>query len=326
MSCTLTDQQKRQQKPNRNPPSKNRLFLRHVAAVAQYLLIRQLRKLSLTVFATPVIFLLSAELFASEYECHSGQQTRHIRIDYPGYDHLCEVSVTRPGQPREVKWYANSDSTFCSKKIIELVGKHQNQWGFSCEQQPDHGGINKLNLRQRKFLDNLVRQNRTIDNNDTEFILLGTRALIEPSTTTNNSSVADLLAIQLFMARLGSTEPQASAATGTGATISNNQNDTQDNTTTLANRVILYADDGEKYDTLATLDNLNNVIEIEEQGYYLDSVLIDTLHPNGDLDVSTLIAAPDDDPNALPSCYGTQRFQRTAAGLLAVAQHQFTCK
>jgi len=66
--------------------------------------------------------------------------------------------------------------------------------------------------------------------------------------------------------------------------------------------------------------------EIEEQGYHLDSVLIDTLYPNGDLDVSTLIAAPDDDPNALPSCYGTQRFRRTTAGLLAEAQHQFTCE
>ena len=180
MSCTLTGQQKSYGKP-----INNRLSAGHIIADVHYLLNRQLRKLSLAVFATLVIFLLSAELFASEYECQSGQQTRHIRIDYPGYDHLCEVSVTRSGQPREVKWYANSDSTFCSKKIIELVDKHQNEWGFSCERQPDHDGINELNLRQRKFLDNLVRQNRTIDNNDTEFVLLGTRALIEPVSYTH---------------------------------------------------------------------------------------------------------------------------------------------
>ncbi len=321
MSCTLTGQQKSYRKL-----TKNRLFSGYIVAGVQYLLIRQLQKLSLAVFATPIIFLLSAQLLAGEYECHSGQQTRLIRIDYPGYEHLCEVSVTRLGQQREVKWYADSDSTFCSNKIIELVGKHQNEWGFSCERQPDHDGINELNLRQRKFLDNLVRENRTIYTDETEFVLLGTRALLEPSTTTKNNSVADLLAIQLFMARLASVEPQASTANGSGSTLSNGQNGPQDNTATLANRVILYADDGENYNTLATLDNLNSAIEIEEQGYHLDSVLIDTLHPNGDLDVSTLIAAPDDDPNALPSCYGTQRFRRTTAGLLAEAQHQFTCE
>jgi len=224
MSCTLTGQQKSYRKL-----TKNRLFSGYIVAGVQYLLIRQLQKLSLAVFATPIIFLLSAQLLAGEYECHSGQQTRLIRIDYPGYEHLCEVSVTRLGQQREVKWYADSDSTFCSNKIIELVGKHQNEWGFSCERQPDHDGINELNLR---------------------------RALLEPSTTTKNNSVADLLAIQLFMARLASVEPQASTANGSGSTLSNGQNGPQDNTATLANRVILYADDGENYNTLATLDIL----------------------------------------------------------------------
>ena len=290
------------------------------------LLSRLIRKLALAILASPLIFLASTAVMASEYECRSGQQTRHIRIDYPGYDHLCEVSVTKLGQSREVKWYADQDSTFCSEKIIELVNKHQNQWGFSCEQWPNNDGLDELNTRQRKFLDTLVQKNRLIDNNDVEFVLLGTRALIEPSKTNNKKAAADLLAIQLFMANLASAAPDANTGSDTLATPSINQNDLHDNTTTLANRVILFADDGESYDTLATLDNLNNFIEIAEQGYHLDSAMIDTLHPNGDLDVSTLIAAPDDDPRSLPSCYGTQRFRKTATGLLAINQHQFTCE
>jgi len=43
---------------------------------------------------------------------------------------LCEVSVTLQNGERDVKWYANSNSTFCTEKTIELKTKYETQWGF----------------------------------------------------------------------------------------------------------------------------------------------------------------------------------------------------
>jgi len=61
--------------------------------------------------------LAAAPASATEFECSSDQETRLIRVDYPGFEHLCEVSVTKEDESREVKWYADSDSSFCSVKI-----------------------------------------------------------------------------------------------------------------------------------------------------------------------------------------------------------------
>ena len=90
----------------------------------------------LILFTTPVL--------ATEYECRSGGDIRQIRVDYPGVKHLCEVSVNSGRSSREVKWYADVESTFCSEKIVELIGKYENQWGYTCEEWPDHDGIDEL--------------------------------------------------------------------------------------------------------------------------------------------------------------------------------------
>lgn len=263
---------------------------------------------------------------ATEYECRAGQQIRQIRMDYPGYEHLCEVSVTKRDQLREVRWYANSVSTFCSEKIDELVAKHQSEWGFSCERLPDHDGLDNLTTRQRQFLDSLVRQNRFVEAQEHELVLLGTRALVEQSEPTIASAEGSLLAVQLFMARTGTqttTLPEQDngqqSEADAAATVSYSSN-------SLANRLVLVEDNGETYDTVATLEDLNQLIRIDENGYSLDSAMIDNLDPNGNFEVSTLVAAPGDNPDNLPSCYGLQRFEKTTGGIQPVGKHEFVCE
>lgn len=240
-----------------------------------------------------------------------------MRVDYPGINHLCEVSVTKEGESREVKWYADVESTFCSEKIDELIGKYVNQWNFSCDEWPDHDGIDDLSPRQRKFLDDIVRQNRNTRHDQEEYTLLGTRALTNSIALPGATEPNSLLAVQLFL----------------GLVRNDSQNRASDSDTTqtgggqlsVANRLIFVTDDGENQELLATLDDLNAVINLEEQGYTLDSVIIDSLHPNGELNVTTLVAAPDDDPDAIPSCFGHQKFQTSATGLKSLGDHQMVC-
>ncbi len=265
-------------------------------------------------------------VWSTEFECRAGEQIRQIRLDYPGYEHLCEVSVTKRNQPREVRWYANSVSTFCSEKIDELVAKHQNQWGFKCEQLPDHNGIDKLTVRQRQILDTLVRQNRYVESSNNALVLLGARALVEQSALTT-ASATSILAVQLFMSR---TSTQTLTLDGQSASVQSDSELAEAQPSfspgNLANRLVLLEDNGESYDTVATLEDLNQLIQIDENGYSLDSVLIDKLHPNGNIDVTTLVAAPGDNSENFPSCFGQQRFVRTSGGIQPEGKHEFICE
>lgn len=275
--------------------------------------------------ALVAIALMAAQpVLATEYECRSSQETRHIRVDYPGFDHLCEVSVTKEDESRDVKWYADSDSSFCSDKIVELVKKHEDLWGFSCEEWPDYDGIDDLSPRQRKFLDDLVKSTRTTNRDDNQYTLLGTRALVGPLSNEDAEKSADLLAVQLFMGRVPSasttsqgdtTVDQAASPALAAALVA----------PAMSNRILLIRDDGQNYNTLATQDNLNELIEINKAGYSLDSAMIDQIYPNGEVEVTTLVSAPGDDISSLPSCYGRQRFKSADDGLLAINEHQFFC-
>jgi len=266
--------------------------------------------------------LAAVPVLATEYECRSDQETRHIRVDYPGFDHLCEVSINKAGGSRDVKWYADAASTFCSDKIIDLVEKHEDLWGFSCEQWPDYDGIDELSPRQRKFLDELVKSNRTTERDDARYTLLGTRALVGPLQNDDTEKSADLLAVQLFMGRVpsgpaqGDTTVEEAASPALAAALA---------APPMSNRILLIRDDGESYDTLASQDNLNELIEINKAGYSLDSAMIDQVHPNGEVDVTTLVSAPEDESASLPSCYGRQRFKTADDGLLAIGEHQLVC-
>lgn len=271
----------------------------------------------------------SLQALATEYECKSGADVRYVRVDYPGLEHLCEVSVTHDGKEREVKWYADVDSTFCSTKIEELIGKYQNQWGYSCAEWPDHDGIDQLSPRQRKYLDKIVKNNLRTEYKKQSYTLLGTRALIgsfiAPSLGSDTSIASNLLAFQLFMGRDKQNSRDLLADASSEIPVPRISIDNDNQPLPVANRLIFVQDDGENYETLATLDDLSSVIEVEKEGYTLDSVIIDSLNANGELNVSTLVAAPDDDPSAVPSCFGRKRFKTTERGLEALSEHQIIC-
>jgi len=76
-------------------------------------------------FIASIIF--TQPLFALEFECTSGGDKRFIRMELPGIDHLCEVSVTYTNAERKVMWYANHDSAFCSEKTDELRNSSNQQ-------------------------------------------------------------------------------------------------------------------------------------------------------------------------------------------------------
>jgi len=268
-------------------------------------------------------------VLATEYECRSGADVRYVRVDYPGVAHLCEVSVNHDDNQRDVKWYADTDSTFCSTKIEELIGKYETQWGYSCDEWPDHDGIDNLSPRQRKFLDKLVKSNRNTEYKEQEYTLLGTRALIgsyiAPSLGSEPQNAGNLLAFQLFLGRVKQATPVSASDASSEIPVQRTQETEETQPLPVANRVIFVQDDGESYQTLATLEDLNTIIEIEKEGYTLDSVIIDSLNAKGELDVSTLVAAPDDDPEAVPSCFGRKRFKTTESGLEALSEHRIIC-
>jgi len=86
-------------------------------------------------------------------ECELPDDRRQLRVELPGEDHLCEVTVTYQGGERRVLWYADNDSLFCSAKLDELEVKYTEEWGFACGLWPGSDGIDSLAPKQRRALD-----------------------------------------------------------------------------------------------------------------------------------------------------------------------------
>jgi len=101
------------------------------------------------------LLLLWTNAEATDFECIASDDLRHVSLDYPGQDHLCEVSVTKRDGKREIKWYADNDSQFCADKMDLLIEKYQQQWNFKCERWPDRNGMVTLEERQRSLIDSL---------------------------------------------------------------------------------------------------------------------------------------------------------------------------
>lgn len=94
---------------------------------------------------------------ALEFECEVPGDTRYIRVDIPGEDHLCEVSITyEETGVREVKWYADNDSLFCSARAYQMVEKYESTWNYDCSTWPDRDGIDLLSPTQRLILDQRI--------------------------------------------------------------------------------------------------------------------------------------------------------------------------
>lgn len=239
-------------------------------------------------------------LFALEFECTSGGDNRFIRQELPGLTHLCEVTVTKANNQREVKWYANHDSAFCSEKTIELKTKYENEWGFKCEQWPDHDGVDQLSARHRTILDaelkKLIEQGST---EATPYVVEGLKTAASPiSENSATDNKTNMLVIQFFLHR-----PQ------TGAT--------EDVTHVIR-------DNGVSWNTMSRIDSLASHIEPNE-GYVIDSALLSSVKDNGAMEVITVINSE----NATGSdkgCYGNQTLVAQNNGdLIARTPHRFVC-
>ncbi len=243
-----------------------------------------------SVFAQP--------LYALEFECSAGSDKRFIRLELPGIEHLCEVTVTYTNDERKVMWYADHDSNFCTEKTNELTNKYENKWGFTCEQWPDHDGVDKLNARQRTILDAelkaLIAQGQST--NSPPFLVEGLKAAASPNGANGNN----LLVIQFFLH-----EP--------------NTGSTKDVTHVIH-------DDGVSWNTLSKIDTLAKYID-ENEGYIVNSALISSVTDNGAMKIITVLdeaASTGSQPSA--GCYGNQTLATQSDGkIIARTPHRYVC-
>lgn len=257
-------------------------------------------------FIIPVLLILIAcaqPVLALEFECAAGTDKRFIRMELPGKEHLCEVSVTYASQERSVKWYANNDSMFCSDKTMELQEKYENEWNFQCDQWPDHDGVDRLSKRQRIILDTELKSLIADGQNDpTPFLVEGLKAAASPTTSVENDAV--LLAVQFFL-----TVPE----TGFARDVTH-----------------IIRDDGVSWRTLAKIESLSQHIDADE-GYVIDSALISSVTSNGALKIITAFDSLKSSNNEAvdfgsSGCYGNQVLATSDNGeLVARTPHRYYC-
>lgn len=250
-----------------------------------------------------ILFTVALPSHALEFECHVGSDKRFIRMELPGVEHLCEVSVTYANQERKVMWYAKNDSMFCSEKTDELQQKYQSEWNFQCKQWPDYDGVDQLNKRQRSILDaelkSLIMEGK---NALTPFLVEGLKAAASPSTS--NAKDAELLVVQFFL---------HVPATDTARDITH-----------------VIHDDGVKWNTLSKIESLAQHIDADE-GYVVDSALISGVTGNGALEVITAVDSieslnSDTSDAGSPGCYGNQVLATSDNGkLIAKTPHRYYC-
>jgi hypothetical protein len=105
-----------------------------------------------------VLLGVSPQALALEFQCEVSGDTRYLRVEIPGEESLCEVSVNyRNTGERRVMWYAENDTLFCSAKIHALRNKYEQEWNFRCKQWPDLDGIDQLSPSNRKILDTQLK-------------------------------------------------------------------------------------------------------------------------------------------------------------------------
>jgi len=264
-----------------------------------------LQTLTKTIAKSALILLSMAfaqPLLALEFECQAGADRRFIRMELPGIDHLCEVSVTYANDERKVMWYANNDSMFCSDKTIELHNKYESLWNFSCKQWPDHDGVEQLSERHRTILDKelkaLIGQGQ---NEPTTFVVEGLKAAASPTGT--NETDFNLLVVQFFL---------HIPETGSASDVTH-----------------IIRDDGVSWNTLAKIDTLARHIEAGES-YVIDSALLSGVTSNGALEVITVLDSIDPANGGIETnfsgCYGNQVLATSGNGdLVARTPHRYYC-
>jgi len=146
--------------------------------------------------ALTIVLLYSTNASALEFNCKVVGDERFLRVEIPGQQHLCEVSVTNLSGERRVMWYANQDTQFCTSKAYELRDKYISQWQFVCETWPDLDGIDLLSRRHRVILDTELK--RMIEEgkaSNPPFTIESVRATASDDT----NGAASTLALQYFL-------------------------------------------------------------------------------------------------------------------------------
>lgn len=239
-------------------------------------------------------------LYALEFECSSGNYNRFIRQELPGITHLCEVTVTDVENERRVMWYANHDTLFCSKKTLELKAKYEKEWGFKCDQWPDHDGVDQLSNRHRTILDaELKKLIERGERQDVPFVVEGLKAAASRSNNANDTDPdVNTLVVQFFLH-----EPE----TGNTSDVTH-----------------VIRDDGLMWNTHSTIDSLATHIK-SDGDYTVDSALISNVTDTGALEIiTTLVAENNASPNQ--GCYGNQTLATQNNGqLIARTPHRFIC-
>lgn len=140
---------------------------------------------------------ICARVQALEFQCELPGDVRYLRVDIPGQENLCEVSVKyEHNGETKILWYAQNDTMFCSVKAYELKDKYESTWRYRCQTMPDRDGIDKLSPSQRAILDTQLKALINRGRNDaTPFRVTGVK--VAASTPLDNS--AGLLAFQYFM-------------------------------------------------------------------------------------------------------------------------------
>jgi len=231
---------------------------------------------------------------AQEFECSVPGDKRFIRLELPGQEHLCEVSVTHAEGDRRVMWYANNETLFCSAKIYELRQKYEDQWNFTCGEWLDTGGIDKLSERHRSILDSELKSRiETGKNSQPTFRVTGVKAV-----ASNPLNLAPgNLALQYFMVEEGSTV-------------------TKDITH------VIY-DDGNDWRSVATLNTLSDYIVSEEETTQgITSALVHEISDAGVLHVNTTLDSPVAEG---ASCQGNQTLLISEQEIEPSSPHRVVC-
>lgn len=153
--------------------------------------------LTVAVIISSVLVALPDRISALEFQCELPGDIRYLKVDIPGKENLCEVSVKYEyNGESKVMWYAQNDSTFCTARAYELRDKYEDTWKYTCSTRPDRDGIDKLSPSQRSILD---RQLKALiergQNSDTPYGVTAVKA--EASTPLYDAQA--LLAFQFFL-------------------------------------------------------------------------------------------------------------------------------
>lgn len=195
--------------------------------------------------------LYSSNAAALEFNCKVTGDERFLRVEIPGQQHLCEVSVTNQSNERRVMWYANQDTKFCTAKAYELRDKYVSEWNFSCETWPDLDGIDFLSDRHRTILDaELKRMIETGKNSKPPFKVESVRA----TASAENDATPSSLALQYFLSTGDVTQ--------------------------------VIVDNGVAWEVMAKIDELALQVESDVK---IAAALVESINDSGDLQIITVV-------------------------------------